>query len=416
MTEPFRNEAMESRLRTPEHLDRALYVTTAKAWLALCVLIIMMAAVVVWAVLGELSTYVQAEGILLSREGMVFDAVSSGGGKLSRIVPAVGDKVAKDDLVAEIFDGETMERYVSAVALVDERAQTLRDRESEAREENALASQNVARQRNRLVQLERTGRELVEKARKRLRVYQALLARGIIKRMAVERSEQVLDLARRNLFDAMRRRDELEAGDLRRRNDLKAKITNAKAEHLEAERQVNELTALIKTWRILAPVSGRVIEIKAQAGATLEPGQSVLSIETGGEGLDVLIYVPPAAGKRVKAGMPALVSPSTVRHEEFGYMIGTVESLSEFPASLNGMIAVLQNQDLARTFSKDGPPYPGRVALALDSSTASGFAWTSPQAVGLVITPGTLAKVEVQVSSQPPVALVVPWIKERLGL
>ena len=140
----------------------------------------------------------------------------------------------------------------------------------------------------------------------------------------------------------------------------------------------------------------------------------MISIETGGEGLGVLIYVPPVDGKRVEAGMPTLVSPATAPHEEFGYMIGTVESLSEFPASLNGMIAVLQNEDLARTFSKAGPPYPGRVALTLDPSTASGFAWTSPQAAGIDITPGTLA--EVEVSTQSPAELVLPWFKETFGL
>ncbi len=376
---------------------------------------LMMAAVIVWSVFGEISTYVRAEGIFLNREGMVFDATSFSSGKLSRIVPAVGDEVAEDDLVAEIFDAEIMERSFSAVVLADECTQTLRELESEAREENALASQNVVRQRNRLEELERTSRELVGKARKRLRVDQALLARGVINRMAVERSEQALDLARRNLFDAMHRRDELEADDLRRRNDLKAQVTNARAECLEAKRRATELAALIETWRIQAPVSGRVIEIKAQPGATLEPGQSVLSIETGGSGLDVLIYVSPLDGKQVKTGMPALVSPATVRREEFGSMIGTVESLSEFPASLEGMTAVLQNQDLARTFSHDGPPYPGRVALTLDPSTASGFAWTSPQAVTVNVTPGTLAEVEVEVSSQPPVSLLVPWLKERIG-
>jgi len=323
--------------------------------------------------------------------------------------------VAEDVIVAEICDAEIMERSFSAVVLADECAQTLRDLGFEAREENALASQNVVKERNRLEELERTGRELVGKARKRLRVDQALLARGIINRMAVERSEQALDLARRNLFDAMHRRDELEAGELRRRNDLKARVTNAKVECLEAKRRATELAALIETWRIQAPVSGRVIEVKAQPGATLEPGQSVLSIETGGSGLDVLIYVSPLDGKQVKAGMRALVSPATVRREEFGSMIGTVESLSEFPASLEGMTAVLQNEDLARTFSHNGPPYPGRVALTLDPSTASGFAWTSPQAVGVDITPGTLAEVEVAVSTQPPVSLLVPWLKESTG-
>ena len=415
MTEPSQNEATE-RLGTPEHLDRALYVTTAKAWLALCVLMVMAVAVMAWAVFGEVSTYVEAKGIFLSRAGMVFDAASAGGGKLARIASAVGDEVAAGDLVAEISDAETMERYLSAVALADERERTLQEREAEAKEENALAAQNVAKQRERLEELERTGREMVAKSRERLQSDRELLAQGIVDRMTVDRSEQALDLAQRNLFDALRRRDALEADDLRRRNALKAGVTSAKEDLLAAKRRVTELAALIETWRIRAPVSGRITEIKAQVGATLAPGQPVLSIETGGEGLDVLIYVPPVDGKRVAAGMPALVSPATARREEFGYMIGAVESLSEFPASLNGMIAVLQNQDLARTFSHGGPPYPGRVALALDPSTASGFAWTSPQAVGVVITPGTLATVEVEVSSQPPVALVLPWIKESVGL
>ncbi len=393
-------------------------MTTAKAWLALCVLIAMTLAVILWAVWGEVSSYVKANGIILSRAGMVFDAASSNGGKLARILPAVGEAAAEGDLVAEILDPEIMERYSGAVSLAGERAGILQDRESEAREENALASQNIARQRARLGELERTGRELIEKADERLQVDQSLLERGIVNRASVERSEHALDLARRNLFDAMRRRDELEAWELLRRNETQARVTLAKAEHQEAERQVKELAAVMRTWRIQAPVSGRVTEIKAQVGATLAQGQSVISIETGSEGLDVLIYVPPIDGKRVEAGMPTLVSPATARHEEFGYMIGTVESLSEFPASLNGMIAVLQNEDLARTFSKAGPPYPGRVALTLDPSTASGFAWTSPQAAGIDITPETLAEVEVEVevSTQPPAELVLPWFKETFGL
>ena len=414
MPESLRNEAAE-RLGTPEHLDRALYVTTAKAWLALCALLAMTVAIVIWTIVGEIATYVQADGIILNRGGMVFDAVSSGGGKLAKVVPAVGGMVEKDAFVAEIVDAEVMERYVSAMALVDERARVLQDRESEAREENALVSQNIVRQRVRLEKIERTSRELVERFSERLRGDRALLARGITNRLAVERGEQALDLARHNLLNVMRQRNELEAGELRRRNDLKARITEAKTEHMEAQRRVNEFATLIETWRIRAPASGRVTEIKAQVGTTLEPGQSVLSIETGGDGLDVLIYVSPSDGKRVKVGMPAKVSPTTVRHEEFGYMIGTVESLSEFPVSLDGMIAVLRNQDLAKTFLTGGPPYPGRVSFTRDASTASGFAWTSPKAVDVNITSGTLAAVEIEVSRRPPIEMVVPWVKEKVG-
>ncbi len=417
MTDSVRSEEPQ-RLGTPEQLDRALQVTTPKAWLALCALIVMLTAVVAWAILGEVSTYVRAEGIILSRGGMVVGAVSSAAGRLARIVPGEGDLVLKGDLVAEIFDAETMERYLSAVALADEHARALRDREAEATEENAFAERHLLRRRARLDELERTLRQRVEILGERLRDNRELLAQGLITRPVVERDEEDLDLARRNLFDVLLRRDGLEAGEMRRSNDLKARVAEAKTQRLAADHRVTELAALIETWRILAPVTGRVTEIRAQAGATLEPGQPVLGIETGEEreGLDVLFYVPPVEGKRVEAGMPALVSPATVRREEFGSMTGTVENISEFPASLEGMVAVLQSQDLARTFSDTGPPYAGRIALTRDASTASGFAWTSPQAAVVNVRPGTLAMVEVEVASEPPIALVVPWAREAFGL
>ena len=410
MPQRTRNE-----LGPPERLDRVLHVTTTKAWLALCVLVLMSFAAVVWAVVGEVSTYVRADGIFLSRGGKVIDAISFGAGKLTRIVPGIGDTVAEGEVVAEIFDPGTMKRHAGALALAEERVQALRDREAEAEEENALVEQTVAEQRARLDELERTGRRLVATARERLRNRRALLAKGIVNRMAVEREEQALDLARRNLFDVMRRRDQLETGDLRRRNDLKDRISEASADRVAADARVHEIAALIETWRIRAPVSGRVTEIKAQIGATLAPGQAVLSIETGKEGVDVLIYVPPADGGRVEAGMPALVTPTTVRREEFGSMMGTVESISEFPASLAGMVAALRNEGLARTFSRGGPPYPGRIALTPDASTESGFAWTSPRAADVTIVPGMLATIEIEISNQPPIALVLPLIEKALG-
>ena len=410
---------MESRrndLAAPHHLDRALYVTTPKAWLALFVLLVMTAAVVAWAVVGEVASYVRGDGIVLRRGGAVFNAAASHDGKLVQIVPTLGDTVTEGEVVAEIYDETTMERFTSALMLADEHKQTLQDREAEAQRENALAEQNAAKQRANLGELERTGRALVENAQRRLQSNQELFERGLVDRTVVEASEEAVDVARRNLFDVMRRRDELDADDLRRRNTIKMHLADTKQDHLEAERQVKELEALIETWRIRAPVSGRVSEIKAQVGAVLEAGEPVLGIETGGESLDVLFYVAPADGKRVRASMPVLVSPATVRALEFGSMTGRVESISEFPVSLDGMTAVLQNEDLARTFSSGGPPYAGRVVLTPDSTTTSGFAWTSPRGADVDITAGMLAEVEIEIERQPPVALVMPLLKEKFGL
>ena len=399
----------------PEHLDRALYITTPKGWLALFTLMAMMGAVVAWAVLGEVATYVQGDGILMNRGGTVFDAASPAGGKLARIVPLLGDVVTAGDVVAELDDPETMERYANALALVEEWKRTLRDREAEARDGNALIDKNLAQQGATLDVLERTGRELIETASARLRRNLALFEDGLVARTEIEDDEAAVDFARRNLFDVMRWRDDLASEALRRRNDLRIRVDEAKAQLLEAQRQVKELESLIETWRIRAPVSGRITDIKAQVGAVLQPGESVLGIQRGDEGLDVLIYVSTADGKRVEPGMPARVSPNTVRHAEYGYVTGVVESISGFPASVDSMAAVLQNQELAETFSSSGTPYSGRIALTPDATTASGFAWTSAKAAELEITAGTVARVEVEVERQPPITLVIPLIKEGLG-
>ena len=410
----FRKAALD-RLSTPEQLDRTLYVTTPKGWIALIALLAMAGAIVVWSVRGEVSTFVKADGILLSRGGALVDAVSSGTGALSGVLPAVGDLVREGEVVAEVTNQETMEIYRTARALVDERARALEDFRAAGAAEDALIEQNAARQRERLERLERTGRQAVAAARERLRNHRELFEERVVTRVTVDRSQQALDLAERELFATLRDRDRLESQELQRRNERNRRIAQLESLLTSAERQVKEVEARIETQRILAPVSGRITEVKASIGAVLGPGQPVVSIRTGEEGLGVLIYVPPADGKRVETGMEALVTPATVRREEYGSLKGRVESVSSFPVSAEGMIAVLQNAGLVRTFSANGPPYSGRIVLEPDPSTASGFAWTSPKAAGRTLSSGTLAGVEVKVESQAPITLVVPLLKKKLG-
>ncbi len=269
-SEPARNLGTE-RLATPEHLDRALHVTTPRTWAALCALLAILIAVVVWSIVGEISTYVRAEGIILSRSGMVFDAVSTRGGRVARILTAVGDTVDVGDVVAETFDAETMERYSGARALVEERLQALGERQAVAHAENVLFEASVAEQRARLESLRRTGEELVENARRRLLNLDGLAERGIVSQTAVEVSAQTLDSARRSLFDVMRRQEQLEADELRRRTQLDAGITEAEAQLADARRRVAELAAVVDTWQVRTTVSGRVTEIKTRSAPRCAP-------------------------------------------------------------------------------------------------------------------------------------------------
>ena len=412
---PFRQAALD-RLATPEQLDRALFVTTPRGWLAMATLAVIAGVVVVWAFLGEVATYVDANGILLSRGGTVVDVVAAGPGTVARIAPTVGDVVEEGAVVAEIANLEVSERHAGALALVEERRSGLEDTRAAVAAEDALIAGNLARQRERLDSLEQSSREALETARERLESHRQLFADRVVTRVTVERSQTAFDETRRALFGVLSERDNLESAELQRRNRNNARVGEAEARLQAAERQVNELGVLLDTRQVVAPVSGRVTEIKTQLGAVIQAGQPTLSIQSGAERLGVLIYVPPADGRKVESGMEALVSPSTVRAEEYGYVRGRVESMSEFPASVEGMVAVLQNRALAQTFSQDGPPYSGRVLLDPDPATASGFAWTSPRASGEVLTDGTLARIEVKIESQAPITLVVPLLRETFGL
>ena len=402
-------------LRGVEHFDRALHVTTPRAWLALLMLVALVSAAVTWAWLGRIATYVPAHGIVLSRGGTVHDVATRTAGTLVRVLPSLGDTVTAGEVVAVLHDVETVERHATALALVDELTRALREHRAEAREADVLAERNLARRRVNLEALEQSARDLLENARKRHRGDLVLLEEGLLTEYRADLSEQSVDFARRNLFDVMRRRDEIEATELSRQAQLRTQLTEAEINLVAAERDVEEIETVMETWRLRAPISGLVTDVKAHAGAVLQPGQSVLGIGAGEEGLDVLVYVPSAEGKRVETGMAVLISPTTVRSAEYGYMTGAVASLSEFPASVDSMAAALQNQELAEAFWSDGAPYAGRIALTPDPATASGLAWTSAKGAEVNVTAGTLAEIDIEVDSQPPISLVVPMLKEWLG-
>ena len=411
----FRKKARD-QISSAEMLDRTLSVTSAKGWIALLAILVAATVVGVWSVVGEVATYVEAHGFLLNRGGKVVDAVAASHGRLTEITVAAGDEIDKDSVVARVVNDEIAERHAGAIALIGERRKALHALETAIAEETAVARANDVRRRKHLDELEATAIEAIETSRAQYESYQQLFRDKVVARVALEGAQRDLNLARRTLAELRWDRDNLEANAIGRENGNAARIREMTDRVQAAERQARELETLVAAERVLAPVSGRVTEIKATRGAILAPGQAVASIRTGPAELEVLLYVPPADGKKVETGMHALVSPTTVRREEFGSIRGTVDSISSFPVSVEGMVAVLQNESLARTFSNAGPPYAGRITLASDPMTVSGFAWTSRKASNLSLSAGTLATVEVKTRSQPPITLVIPLLKELLGI
>ena len=142
-----------------------------------------------------------------------------------------------------------------------------------------------------------------------------------------------------------------------------------------------------------------------------------MMIERVSENIDDLtavVFVPSHDGKRVRRGMRVMVNPSTVKAADFGSMLGIVTSVSEYPATQQGLARTVANEKLVQDLMKGGPPIQIIVKLLPDASNHSGFRWTSSRGPNVKITSGTLCNAHIVVEEVPPVSYVIPFLKKVL--
>jgi biotin carboxyl carrier protein len=153
---------------------------------------------------------------------------------------------------------------------------------------------------------------------------------------------------------------------------------------------------------------GHVVEMLAAPGTLLDVGDPVLSLESEKGALMAFVYVSDGPGKQVEPGMEVQVSPSTVESSQYGFMIGRVVSVSEYPVTELGLSALLANNQLTQRFLSDGPVLQVMVELVEDPATPSGYKWSSSDGPPFELTNGTLASGSVVLNEQRPVDFVLP--------
>jgi len=166
---------------------------------------------------------------------------------------------------------------------------------------------------------------------------------------------------------------------------------------------------------IVSAYTGRVLEVNVKKGSSVEAGAPMIAIESGesqAKDLKTVIYVPVQAGKKILPGMTVNVSPSSVIKEEYGFMLGRVTSVSEFPLTAQSMFLTLGNEALVRELSGGGTAMlEVKVDLIPDASTISGYQWSTPGGPPQQMDSGTLVSASITVKQQKPIALIIPQIK-----
>ncbi|KAB8330727.1 NHLP bacteriocin system secretion protein [Scytonema tolypothrichoides VB-61278] len=470
----FRKKALEHS-SSPERLDQLMQVVSPMKWLPLAALGSLVAAGLAWSVVGRIPITVTGQGVLVFPSKVVaFQSPISG--QLQTINLRVGDFVKKGQVLATIGQGELQKQLLQQHAKLveletqNQNASLLQGQRSnleiKAMQQQRLSLQQrllqaqslspiirekdigaIKQQRQNLQQRIQEAKALAPTLKDRLDRRKQLKLEGAISEDTLLEAQQTyldgikkiadfedqlkqLDINqvqaeksyRENLSQIAELKTQLKELDSKEKTVAEQNFQSSmtrKNEIQEVKRNIAQLELQLKNnSQITSQHTGRVLEITATPGQVLSPGTRIGTIEAQKPSAKLvsIAFLPVSEGKKVKKGMKLQITPSTVKRERFGGIVGTVTKVSAFPITKEGASNLIGNPEIVESLISQGPHVQILAELQPDTSTFSGYQWSSSKGPQMKMSPGTTTSVRVTVEEQAPITFVFPILKSWSGI
>jgi HlyD family secretion protein len=470
----FRKEALENS-SSPERFDRLMQVVSPMKWLPLMALGTLVAAGVAWSIVGRIPITVTGKGVLVYPSKVV-EFQSPIAGQVQSIDARIGDFVKKGQVLATIGQGELQKQLLqqqSKLAQLEtqnQNASVFQKQRSEL-ENKAIAQQRLSlqqrmqeaqsltpiirekdigaikQQRQNLQQRLQEAKALTPTLKDRLERRKKLKAEGAIsedtlleaQQTYLDGIKQIADLEdqlkqldvnqvqaeksyRENLSQIAQIKTQLQELDTREKTLAEQNfqsLTTRNNEIQELKRNIAQLELQLKNnSQIKSERTGRILEITVTSGQILSPGTRIGTIEVQQPSakLESVAYFPVSEGKKIQKGMKLQITPSTVKRERFGGIIGTVTRVSAFPITKEGATHTVGNPEITEDLIAQGPHLQVFAELQQDASTFSNYQWSSSKGPQMKMSPGTTTSVRVTVEEQAPISFVFPIFKSWSGI
>lgn len=173
-----------------------------------------------------------------------------------------------------------------------------------------------------------------------------------------------------------------------------------------------------KPIEIYAYQAGRLAELNVAVGDYLQVGQLIGFGEYGleeGENLVCRAYFPASIGEKISVGMEGKIALENIDTEVYGFLLGKVSFVSEFPASDRDLIQVLRNPQLVNFMKQDKPTVISVHLIPIKNpNTPSGYAWTSGIGPKEYVKSGSLCAVKIITQKKRPISYLFPNLFEPL--
>ncbi len=416
-TSIFRKEALTA-YASSSRIDSSIKIVKPKHWIMGIILSLIISFGLAWIFYGSVSISVNGKGILVPAKGALFNAVApEGATRLISLAVSIGDKVTKGTVIAKLespnLQDELNAGQTHLKKLLSEQSNLSKRYENELKQEEQL----IETKHNILLKTKESQTRHLQETENLLKIKTQAQKKGIISKLLVFQTT--------DKYYQITKEIERTNGSL---HENKIKITEFKREWaqrllslnlkvLEQRYKVDLLSSkLASSNEVLSPIKGVVTSINVSIGEKIDGGEIVATIVPDKKDLEAIIYVPAAEGKRIKAKMKILVSPTIIKKEEYGSIVGTVRFVSSFPSTEKDMLAVLHNEALVKSFIEEGAPITLRATLFTSNKTYSSYQWTSTLGPDQIISAGTLVNAQITIKKVKPIVLIIPAMKKLMEI
>jgi len=472
----FREKSLE-RLSSPERLDQLMEVVNPKSWLPLLSLTSLVAAAGLWSIYGRIPITIEGRGVLVYPSNVV-PLQSKNSGQLSDLTVEVGDTVKKGQILGTINQTELQKQLqqqrtklaqlqsqnqaVSSLQAlrieqekhsIQQQRQYLQQRIQELQSLTPLlkttSNESLKQQRQSLQQSLQHVQGMTPIYQQRLDIRKQLFAERVIthdvlldaqvqvqenqdtisklqtqlKELDVTATEQE-KAYRDNLSTITNLRSQLQALESRQANlaqeDLEA-VTLRQKEIQAVQRDIAQLEVQLNdNSQIISPHSGRIVELAVNPGQVVNPGTRLATLDAANPDSEMvgITYFSVGDGKKIKPGMTLQITPQTVKRERFGGIVGTVKDISTFPITQAAAAKVVGNPEIVADLVSNQPAGLMQVVADLhpDSTTFSGYKWSSSKGPQLNISSGTTTTVRVTIEERAPITFILPILRSSSGI
>lgn len=413
----FRKSALE-KLSTPEKLDQLIKVTNRKAWIALLTIALAIGTAVVWSIFGKVKTKIDVVGII--QGGEVHEVVATSQGQLVELNIKIGSQVKKGDIIATLHQPELSQQIEDAKAILTDRNFEMGKIVSYGGQGSQLQNEFISQTRKSILGEIDSERKKLSFLYNQLESENTLLGKGLIIKSQVANTKQQIEASKNTIERLKGQMAETSSQQNNVNFDLQQKLTLQNQRIAEAKRNLEFLNERFDTQKnIRSPYDGEVVEVLTERGVVVGTGTPLFKLKNQKDDtkkITSVLYIPSKDGKKIKKGMEALVSPSTVQPQEFGFIKGKVTYISDFPITQQGMLNSVKNDQLAKGLLAMGPLFEVHVDFEKDLNSYSGFRWTSAKGPDVKIKEGTSCMGKITIYEERPVTIVVPAFKNFFDL